>query len=375
METLGVGQKQLIEIAKALRKNARVLILDEPTAALSEREVRVLLRLLDDLRAAGVSCIYISHRLEEVFEVSDRLTVLRDGESVATQLTAEIDNDTVIHHMVGRELGDMYPDRTPGLGPVRLRVEGLCATGPSTLTLRDIGFDVHAGEVVGLGGLMGAGRSELLLHLFGSWGRRVGGRVELDGRPFNHPDPATAIERGMALVGEDRKRQGLVLEESVGFNLALAHLRALTHFGILDATRVAAANDDYIDRLRIKAHSQTTQVSKLSGGNQQKIVIGKALMTQPRVVLLDEPTRGVDVGAKSEIYRLIAKLTEQGIAVFLVSSELPELLGLCDRIIMLVDGSIGGTFRGDEATQEKLMAAALPAATLKARPSQIQARP
>lgn len=360
---LGVGQAQLVEIARALHKRARVLILDEPTAALSEREVSALFEVLRDLQRQGVSLVYVSHRLREVFALADRITVLRDGHSVVTLDAKETHESEVVRHMVGRELTTVFPPPAPRSderAPPLLRVRGLCARdargGP---VLRDIDFALRAGEVLGIGGLVGAGRSELLLHLFGAWGRRTAGTVELLGASLARPTPARCIARGMALVSEDRKQQGLVLEASSGFNLSLSELRRLARGGLIDARREQTAQATMAEQVQLRPPSLTLPVAAFSGGNQQKVVLGRALMTAPRVLLLDEPTRGVDVGAKAEIYALIAAQCRAGMGVVLVTSELPELLGLADRIVMLVEGRIGGTFVRGEASEETLLAAAL----------------
>lgn len=360
---LGVGEKQLVEIVKALAKNSRILILDEPTAALSEHEVQVLLRILRDLRAQGIACIYISHKLEEVFAIADRITVLRDGASVGTWDAAATSKGDVIRQMVGRELSDLFPRRTsPSANvPALLRVERLTVADPHTgrIRLHDISLHLAPGEVLGLGGLMGAGRTELLMHIFGAWGHRRTGRVELDGVELPPSLPASVLGRGVALVSEDRRRYGLVMDESVGFNLSLSSLVKVSCRGFISSRREFAASDNTFRSLRIKAPSLESAVGKLSGGNQQKVVLGKALLTEPRVIFLDEPTRGIDVGAKVEIYELVNQLTEAGKAIVLVSSELPELLGLSDRILMLREGRIGGEFARGTATQEQLMEAAL----------------
>jgi D-xylose transport system ATP-binding protein len=363
VESLGVGQKQLVEIVKALAKDARILILDEPTAALSEHEVQILLGIVRELRGKGIACIYISHKLEEVFALADRITVLRDGASIWTKDAHATNQADVISAMVGREIADLYPRRTASAPPANfgpaLAVRGLSvADSTGRARLHDISFEVAPGEVLGIGGLMGAGRSELLMHLFGAWGRRTTGEVTLAGAPLPVLPPNEILARGLVLVSEDRRRYGLVLEESIGFNLSLSSLAHLTRGPLLDAEREHAQNTAQFRDLRVKAPSLESVVGKLSGGNQQKVVLGKALMTRPRVVLLDEPTRGIDVGAKAEIYDLIQRLTAAGQAVVLVSSELPELLGLSDRILILHDGRVAGEFpRG--ATQEDLLAAAL----------------
>ena len=359
--SLGVGSKQLVEIAKALGKNARVLILDEPTAALAEREVDTLLELLRELRRRGIACIYISHKLDEVFAVSDRITVLRDGATITTLATATTNKNEVIRAMVGREITELFPRHASHPGDVLLAVNDLSAAAAKSAPTRlhHISFDVRAGEVLGIGGLMGAGRTELLMHLFGAWGIRQGGRVQLAGQPLDAASPVAALVRGLVLVSEDRKRYGLVLGESIGFNLSLSSITRLRRGALIDEEREAHANQGLFRSLRVKAPSLETAVGTLSGGNQQKVVLGKALMTEPRVVFLDEPTRGIDVGAKLEVYALINELTASGKAVVLVSSELPELMGMSDRIIMLHDGRIGGAFTKAEATPERLLAAAM----------------
>ena len=359
VEHLGVGAQQLVEIGKALSKHSRILILDEPTAALTEQEVGVLLNILRELRREGISCIYITHKLDEVFAVADRVTVLRDGRSVSTKPIGQTDRHTVINEMVGREIADFFPRRATPTGDVLLSVEQLNVTGPRRLG--GITFDVRAGEVLGIGGLMGAGRSELLMNLFGAYGKRTGGRVTLLGEPFDRPTPRRALRRGMVLVTEDRKRYGLHAEQSVSFNLTLSCLTELTVGWLISAGKVARAGERQFADVGVRGATLESLAASLSGGNQQKVVLGKALMTRPRVVLLDEPTRGIDVGAKVEIYERINDLTAQGLAVVMVSSELPELIGMSDRILMLSEGTTGGMFERSEATQERLMAAAMSA--------------
>jgi D-xylose transport system ATP-binding protein len=357
---LGVGQKQLVEIVKALAKDSRILILDEPTAALAEHEVLILLDILRDLRARGIACIYISHKLDEVFALADRITVLRDGATVSTRAAAETSKAQVIREMVGREIGDLFPRRAGTPGSVVLKATGLSVQDElGQARLHDIGFELRAGEVLGIGGLMGAGRTELLMHLFGAWGRRTAGTVELDGRTLDGLTPAQILRAGLALVSEDRRRYGLVIDQEIGFNLSLSSLDQFRRLGLLQHARERRRNQEFFDSLKVRATGLEAVVGRLSGGNQQKVVLGKALMTGPRVVMLDEPTRGIDVGAKLEIYELVNRLTAEGKAVLLVSSELPELIGMSDRILMLHEGRIGGEFRREEATQERLMEAAM----------------
>ena len=354
---LGTGQQQLLEILKALRKESRILILDEPTAALSETETGVLISILKDLRSRGIAIIYISHRLDEVFALADRITVLRDGATVAT--SSKADKPTIIRQMVGREIQDLFPRRTSKPGPTLFKVSGLSVAKDGKPFLKDISLEVRAGEVVGIGGLMGAGRSELLMHLFGAWGRRMAGRVDLLGEDLGRVDPEAALARGLGLVTEDRRRYGLVLDQDVGFNLSLSSLKALTSGLLIDRAEEGRRNAEQAKALRVKAASLEVRVGGLSGGNQQKVVLGRVLMAGPSVVFLDEPTRGIDVGAKLEVYEIVNALTEAGKAVVLVSSELPELIGMSDRILMLHDGRISGQFTRAEANQERLLAAAM----------------
>jgi len=338
-------------------------VLDEPTAALPEHEVGVLLEHVKQLRSRGTACIYISHKLDEVFAVADRITVLRDGGSISTHAASECTVATVIRDMVGREITELFPRSAPaGRGPERLRVSGLtvCRDRGAEPVLHDVSFSLHAGEVLGIGGLMGAGRTELLMHLFGAWGVRTRGSVALDGTRYDRPSPGESIRRGLVLASEDRRRYGLILGQSIGFNLSLSNLAEFTRIGVVRHAPEELRNGHFFSTLRIKAPDQRTAAGTLSGGSQQKVVLGKALMTRPKVVLLDEPTRGIDVGAKVEVYELINRLTHDGHAVLLVSSELPELMGISDRILMLCEGRVGGEFAREEFDQERLLHAALP---------------
>jgi ABC-type sugar transport system ATPase subunit len=358
---LGMGQKQLVEIVKALSKNSNILVLDEPTAALAEHEVLILLDILHDLRSRGIASIYISHKLDEVFAVCDRITVLRDGASIATLDSKQTDKVEVIKHMVGREISDLFPRRRSKPGRSALEVENLTVADPYSgePVLTDINFSLRAGEVLGMGGLMGAGRTELLMHLFGAWGSRLSGSVRLNGRELGGRKPEEIIRHGMVLVSEDRRRYGLILDKTIGFNLSLSSLAKLTKNRLIDQGLEFQRNNYFFQSLRVKAPTLEELVEKLSGGTQQKVVLGKALMTEPLVVFLDEPTRGIDVGAKLEIYEIVNQLTDAGKAVLLVSSELPELIGMSDRILVLHDGLIGGEFNRDDVTQERLLAAAM----------------
>ncbi|MCU0758891.1 MAG: sugar ABC transporter ATP-binding protein [Steroidobacteraceae bacterium] len=358
---LGVGQRQLVEIARALARSPRVLVLDEPTAALARHEVDALLGLVRRLRDAGVACAYVSHKLDEVFAIADRITVLRDGVAQGTEAAGATDASQVIARMVGRPIQELYRRRRAARGAVRLRVRGLTVARAPGLPplLHDVDLEVAAGEVLGIGGLMGAGRSELLLHLAGHFGRRLAGEVELDGQRLPGGDARAAARAGLAWVTEDRKRLGLVPGQGVAFNLTLASLARLRRGPLVDEVAELEAARRIVESLRIKAASLGAQVGSLSGGNQQKVVLGKALLTAPRVLLLDEPTRGIDVGAKLEVYQLVDRLAGAGCAIVMVSSELPELLGMADRIVMLGAGRVGGTFDRAEATPERLLGAAM----------------
>ncbi|HYD83748.1 MAG TPA: sugar ABC transporter ATP-binding protein, partial [Opitutus sp.] len=294
---LGIGHKQLLEIVRAMDKQTRVLVLDEPTAALTEQEVSVLIDHLRRLRAQGTACIYISHKLDEVFAIADRITVLRDGATIATLPTAAASAPLIIKHMVGREIADLFPrknDHAPGDVQLSVRELSVAPAKHAAPFLRDISFDLRAGEVLGFGGLMGAGRTELLMHLFGAWGRRIHGDVTLHGASYSTPNPRASIRRGLVLVSEDRRRYGLVLDEDISFNLSLSSLhRFVARTGQINQPAEHRRNQQFFDSLRIKAPHQHARVGGLSGGNQQKVVLGKALMTEPTVIMLDEPTRGI----------------------------------------------------------------------------------
>lgn len=363
VKELGIGQQQLVEIAKALAKNARILVLDEPTAALTETDAGRLLGVLRDLRSRGVAAIYVSHRLHEVFEIADRITVLRDGRSVGTERTPALTRDRVIALMVGRQVKELYPRAPASSGDVVLQIDGWSVADPDNPgghVVKGVGFQVRAGEVLGIGGLMGAGRTALLSSLFGASRSPVGGALRLAGRSSTAPfaSPAEALAWGVALVSEDRKRYGLLLEAGVGENLTLAALRHFARRGFLDGAAQEREATAQCLALRIKAPGLAVWAGQLSGGNQQKIVLGKWLLATPRVLLLDEPTRGIDVGAKAEIYELVKGLAASGLAVVLVTSELPELLGLSHRILVLSQGRPTAEIEAAQATPERVMAAA-----------------
>jgi len=359
--TLGIGQQQLVEIAKALSQDAKILVLDEPTAALTESEVETLFGILRKLKARGVGMIYISHKLDEVFKMSDRITVLRDGKTVATHDAAETDKNKVIAAMVGREVGNIFPKPEHELGNIALEIKNLTAysvDNPDKKLVDDVTLGVRKGEVLGIAGLMGAGRTELLMAVFGAWTGKYSREILVEGKPVDIASPSDAIRNGIGFVTEDRKRFGLILEQTVLDNMTLAALRMLSGGLLTHRTRETIAAQGSMRSLRVKADSPLTIAGTLSGGNQQKVVLGKWLITNPKVLFLDEPTRGIDVGAKQEIYAEINKLAKNGMAIVLVSSELPEVLGLSDRVIVLHEGRLTGEFTRTEATPEKVMAAA-----------------
>jgi len=358
---LGIGRQQLVEIAKALSQDAKILVLDEPTAALAESEVETLFDILSKLKARGVGLIYISHKLEEVFRMSDRVTVLRDGRTVGTHSAADLTKDRVIAEMVGREVGDIFPESTHEFGDVALEVKNLTAYSvdrPDKRLVDDVSFSVRKGEVLGIAGLMGSGRTELMTAIFGAWPGKYTRNVILDGSERTISSPADAIANGMAFVTEDRKRYGLILEQTIVDNMTLAGLKRIAGRFLTDRTRELRAVREPMQSLGVRAQSPMAVAGTLSGGNQQKIVLGKWLLTKPKVLFLDEPTRGIDVGAKQDIYTEINKLAKEGLAIVLVSSELPEVLGLSDRVIVLHRGKISAEFSRSDATAEKVMAAA-----------------
>jgi putative multiple sugar transport system ATP-binding protein len=356
---LGVGKQQLIEIAKALSKKVRLLILDEPTAALNDDDSAHLLDLLRGLRDDGITCVVISHKLGEIIEIADTITILRDGRTVETLDATDVTEDRLIAGMVGRDLEHRFPPREPHIGDEVFRIEDWSVhsvTNPERLVVDHATLSLRRGEVVGLAGLMGAGRTELAMSVFGrSYGVDIAGRVFKDGREIDVRTVESAIRNGIAYVSEDRKRYGLNLVADVKQNVSAAGLGLLSRRGWVNEYEEYRVAEKYRTALRIKTPSVQTGVQTLSGGNQQKVVLAKWMFTEPDVLILDEPTRGVDVGAKYEIYTIVNSLAEQGKAVLVISSELPELLGLCDRIYALSAGRITGEVPRSEATQELLM--------------------
>jgi putative multiple sugar transport system ATP-binding protein len=361
VDKLGVGKQQLVEIAKALSKEVRLLILDEPTAALSEADSQALLDLMLELKAEGVTSIIISHKLNEVRAVADSVTVIRDGSTVSTldARTTEITEDEIVRDMVGRDMAHRYPERERVAGDVLLDVKNWNvwhSEHADRQVIKEANFHVRAGEVVGIAGLMGAGRTELAMSLFGrSYGQNISGEVEIKGTPADVSTVPEAINAGLAYVTEDRKSLGLILEETIERNVTLANLDGVSQNGVLNPSAETDVSEGYRKAMNIRTPSVFQKVMNLSGGNQQKVVLSKWLFAQPEVLILDEPTRGIDVGAKFEIYGIINDLSAKGKGVLMISSEMPELLGMCDRIYVMNEGSLVGELTAKEASQERIM--------------------
>jgi ribose transport system ATP-binding protein len=347
---LPVAHQQLVEIAKALRDDARILVLDEPSATLSEHELEALFRLIRDLKGQGVGMIYISHRLEELAEIADTISVLRDGRHIITAPAPELPRNDVVLHMVGRELTDFIPSTTPHASQEALRLTDFSAAG----RFRGVDLVVRRGEIVALAGLVGSGRTEVARAVFGA-DPHDGGTMEVAGKPVTVRSPRDAIRLGIGLATEDRKSQGLVLGMGVAANITLTNLAGISRLGLLSSALETKAGDEYVEQLRVRTPSLRQKVRLLSGGNQQKVVLAKWLFTDCRVLILDEPTRGIDVGAKNEIYALMNSLCDRGHAVLMISSELPEVLGVAHRIYVMREGRVAGELTRDEATQERIM--------------------
>lgn len=358
---LGVGQQQLVEIAKALSKNVKLLILDEPTSALNEADSENLLNLMVELKNKGITCIMISHKLNEIAAVSDDVTVIRDGHTVESYPVeaGKVDEDRIIKAMVGRSIENRYPEHEAHPGDIIFEVKDWCVEDPDVegrMVCKNASFNVRAGEIVGFAGLMGAGRTELMRSLFGkNYGIYRGGTIKIKGREVKLNSVETAIKNGLAYVPEDRKNLGLNLLDSIRKTIVSADLDKITKSGLLDLNDEKKAAEEYRKSLKIKTANVEAGVTTLSGGNQQKVVLSKWMFTEPDILILDEPTRGIDVGAKYEIYKLIHQLADEGKAVILVSSELPELLGMADRIYTIFEGTITGELMSSEANQESLM--------------------
>jgi putative multiple sugar transport system ATP-binding protein len=361
IDDLGVGKQQLVEIAKALSKEVKLLILDEPTASLNETDSDALLNLLLGLKRQGIACILISHKLNEIAKVADAVTVLRDGATVHSFdcRDAPASEDVIIRHMVGREMADRYPPRTPTIGETVFEVRDWTVHHPEhadRVVIKGVNLTARRGEIVGIAGLMGAGRTELAMSVFGrAWGQRISGQVKLKGQPVDVSTIGKAIEHGIAYVTEDRKGYGLVLDHGIDHNITLANLAGVAPRGVIDEGREFAVANDYRRTLGIRCADVFQLVGNLSGGNQQKVVLSKWLFSNPEVLILDEPTRGIDVGAKFEIYTVMARLAAEGRCIVMISSEMPELLGMCDRIYVMNEGAFVAEFPAAEATQEKIM--------------------
>ncbi len=350
MSDLSVGQQQMVEICKALMVDAKVLIMDEPTAALTESETQGLFRVINSLREKGVSIVYISHRMEEIFELCDRITILRDGSYIGTEYIKDITMDDIVQMMIGREIGERFPTRDCEIGEEVIRVEGLT----HEKLFRDVSFSVRAGEVLGVAGLMGAGRTEIMQAIFGNL-PVVSGKVVIEGRAVSIKNPRQAMAAGIGFITEDRKTEGLLLEKSIAENIELANLGKVSRNSVLSKGAGAKLVQRGIEEFRIKCFGPEHECGNLSGGNQQKVVLAKWIYTDPKILILDEPTRGVDIGAKKEIYSVINQMAAQGVAVIMVSSELPEVLGMSDRIMVVHEGRVTGIIDGATADQAKVM--------------------
>jgi ribose transport system ATP-binding protein len=350
---LSVGQQQLIEIGKALMTNAKVIIMDEPTAALTDREIETLFEVINRLRKEGVSFIYISHRMEEIFTICDAITILRDGEYVGMRLIPETSFDEVVSMMVGRSIGERYPERTADLGETIFEVRGATKKG----VFENVSFSIRKGEILGVAGLMGAGRTEIMKAIFG-YDKLDSGQIFMNGQEIKIKSPIDAIRHGIAFITEDRKSEGLLLDFSIRENLTLTNFQRVSKSGVIQSSKEKEFTSSMMKKLNVKAAGSEQPVKSLSGGNQQKVVLAKWLGIEPKLLILDEPTRGVDVGAKKEIYSIMNELTAQGAAVIMVSSELSEILGMSDRVLVIHEGKAGGIVERSGATQESIMSLA-----------------
>lgn len=350
---LSVGKQQMVEIARALSTNAEVIIMDEPTSALTDREIEKLFNVIHSLKEQGVAFVYISHRMEEIFQICDRISILRDGNYIGTKYIADTSFEEVVKMMVGRELGERYPVKNNKIGEVIFQVENLTING----LFESVNFEVREGEILGVSGLMGAGRTEVMEAIFG-YRKKDSGTVKLNGKPLKTNHPINLIKEKIGFITEDRKGKGLVLDSSIRENIALTNFEIISKFGVIERSEERNLVEKLIRKLRVKASSIEQKAETLSGGNQQKVVIAKWLGINPKVLILDEPTRGVDIGAKKEIYSIMNQLAKNGVAIIMISSELPELLGVSDRIMVMHEGKVKAFFDKHEATQEKIMMAA-----------------
>lgn len=350
MAELSVGQQQMVEICKALMADAKVIIMDEPTAALTQSETVALFKIIESLRKKGVSMVYISHRMEEIFELCDRITVLRDGSYIGVKNIPETNMNEIVKMMIGREIGERYPSRNVKIGKEVLKVKELTRKG----TFHDVNFSVRAGEVLGVSGLMGAGRTEIMQAIFGNLSYESG-TIEIDGKEVKISNPRQAMEHGIGFITEDRKTEGLMLDKSIRENISLCNLRRISKSSVISREAEKNMVAEAIKDLHIKCFGSYHECNNLSGGNQQKVVLAKWILTNPKILILDEPTRGVDIGAKKEIYSIINKLAAQGVAIIMVSSELPEVLGMSDNIMVVREGEVRGIISYEEANQERVM--------------------
>lgn len=350
MAELSVGQQQMVEICKALMADAKVIIMDEPTAALTQSETAALFKVIESLRKKGVSMVYISHRMEEIFELCDRITVLRDGSYIGVKNIPETNMNEIVKMMIGREIGERYPSRNVKIGKEVLKVKELTRKG----TFHDVNFSVRAGEVLGVSGLMGAGRTEIMQAIFGNLSYESG-TIEIDGKEVKISNPRQAMEHGIGFITEDRKTEGLMLDKSIRENISLCNLRRISKSSVISREAEKNMVAEAIKDLHIKCFGSYHECNNLSGGNQQKVVLAKWILTNPKILILDEPTRGVDIGAKKEIYSIINKLAAQGVAIIMVSSELPEVLGMSDNIMVVREGEVRGIISYEEANQERVM--------------------
>ena len=350
MAELSVGQQQMVEICKALMADAKVIIMDEPTAALTQSETVALFKVIESLRKKGVSMVYISHRMEEIFELCDRITVLRDGSYIGVKNIPETNMNEIVKMMIGREIGERYPSRNVKIGKEVLKVKELTRKG----TFHDVNFSVRAGEVLGVSGLMGAGRTEIMQAIFGNLSYESG-TIEIDGEEVKISNPRQAMEHGIGFITEDRKTEGLMLDKSIRENISLCNLGRISKSSVISKEAEKDMVAEAIKDLHIKCFGPFHECNNLSGGNQQKVVLAKWILTNPKILILDEPTRGVDIGAKKEIYNIINKLAAQGVAIIMVSSELPEVLGMSDNIMVVREGEVRGIISYEEANQERVM--------------------
>ncbi|WP_027624315.1 xylose ABC transporter ATP-binding protein [Clostridium lundense] len=363
IKELGIGQQQLVEIAKALSKNAKLLILDEPTASLTDSEVEVLMSIMNRLKAKGVTCIYISHKLNEVMALADNVTVIRDGKTIGTESIDNLTQEKIINMMVGREMKDLYPREEHQIGEEFFEVKNFVAydsVNKKIKKVKDLSFKLRKGEILGIAGLIGSGRTELVSCIYGSYPGKYEGEAYLKGQKLNIKGPSDALKHGIAMVPEDRKRHGIIADMSVRNNITIANiLNYKGKFNCINKDEEILDVKKYIEEIKIKTSSMDLNVGSLSGGNQQKVVLAKNLLVEPKILILDEPTRGIDVGAKYEIYKLMFELVKKGISIIMVSSELPEVLGISDRVLVMHEGELKGDFINKGLTQEKIMECAI----------------